>query len=81
MVPMSRHHFKTGIIALISQRLMRGCANFLVQGHSIFREEGNEECIDDSSGMPGGNLGVRIGAEAVIFRLLERHDVIENFHV
>ena len=42
---MSRHHFKTGVIALVSQPR--------VQGHSVFRQQGNEECIDDSSGMPG----------------------------
>lgn len=53
MLPMSRHHFKTGVIALVSQPLMRTCANFRVQGHSVFRQQGNEECIDDSSGMPG----------------------------
>ena len=53
MVPMSRHHFKRGVIALVSQPLMRTCANFRVRGHSVFRQQGNEECIDDSSGMPG----------------------------
>lgn len=109
MLPMSRHHFTTGVIALVSQPLMRTCANFRVQGHSVFRQQGNEECIDDSSGMPGcsnrhrtrdiwhvlkpGTLELRntwyvkttpsnsVLVHAVIFRFLERRDVIGNFRL